>query len=490
MKHSLDTLPFRNSFAALPGEFYSRVLPTPFETLIRLIHFNARAAELLDLDPTVQQDPRFAAAFSGKYLLPGADPLAMLYSGHQFGHYVPQLGDGRAILLGEIVNTRNEAWEIQLKGSGQTPYSRQGDGRAVLRSSIREYLCSEAMHGLGIPTTRALCLVGGRDEVYRETVETGAMITRLAPSHVRFGSFEIFFYRDQHDHTRTLADYVIQQHYPELAHQPDRYLALLHTVIERTARLIAQWQAVGFCHGVMNSDNMSILGLTLDYGPFGFLESYNPGFICNHSDHQGRYAYDQQPRVGLFNLSCLAQALLPLIEVEAAKAALEGYQALYTTHYHRLMAAKLGFDQADNRVLQLTESLLAHMQQSQTDYTQLFRALCRVECNNDQPATTLRDMFIDRERFDQWLADYRTHLRNHAPADEVRHTTMLRTNPKIVLRNYLAQIAIEKAQQGDYTEIDHLLGVLHAPFDEHPQFPHYAAPAPEGESHVEVSCSS
>ncbi len=490
MTFSLDALPFRNSFATLPGDFYSRVLPTPFETQARLIHFNTRAAELLDLDPKVQHDPRFAAAFSGKYPLPGADPLAMLYSGHQFGHYVPQLGDGRAILLGEIVNTRNEAWEIQLKGSGQTPYSRQGDGRAVLRSSIREYLCSEAMHGLGIPTTRALCLVGSRDEVYRETVETGAVITRLAPSHVRFGSFEIFFYRDQHDHTRTLSDYVIQHHYPELADQPDRYLALLHTVIERTARLIAQWQAVGFCHGVMNSDNMSILGLTLDYGPFGFLESYDPSFICNHSDNRGRYAYDQQPRVGLFNLSCLAQALLPLIEVEAAKAALEGYQAIYTAHYHRLMAAKLGFEQADDRVLQLTESLLAHMQQSQTDYTQLFRALCRIKCNNDQPATTLRDMFIDRERFDHWLTDYRTHVHDHAPADEVRHTTMLRTNPKIVLRNYLAQIAIEKAQHGDYAEIDQLLGVLHAPFDEHLQFPHYAAPAPEGASHVEVSCSS
>ncbi len=490
MKYSLDSLPFRNSFAALPGDFYSRVAPTPFETPPRLLHFNTQAAQLLDLDPTVQHDPRFAAAVSGKHALPGADPLAMLYSGHQFGHYVPQLGDGRAILLGEIVNTRNEAWEIQLKGSGQTPYSRQGDGRAVLRSSIREYLCSEAMHGLGIPTTRALCLVGSNDEVYRETVETGAVVTRLAPSHVRFGSFEVFFYRDQHQHTRTLADYVMTQHYPELANQPDRYLRLLHTVIERTARLIAQWQAVGFSHGVMNSDNMSILGLTLDYGPFGFMESYNPGFICNHSDHQGRYAYNQQPRVGLFNLSCLAQALLPLIEVDAAKAALESYQAIYTRSYHQLMAEKLGFEHADDHVLQLSEALLAQMQASQTDYTLLFRALCHVERDNDATVPALRNLFIDRERFDRWLADYRTHLRGHAQADDARRTALLRINPKIVLRNYLAQIAIEKAQGGDYTEIDQLLCVLQAPFDEHPQFPHYAQPAPQGVSHLEVSCSS
>lgn len=490
MTYSLDTLPFRNSFAALPGDFYSRVAPTAFETPARLIHFNTQAAQLLDLDPAVRHDPRCADVFSGKYALPGADPIAMLYAGHQFGHYVPQLGDGRAIILGEIVNTRNEAWEMQLKGSGQTPYSRQGDGRAVLRSSIREYLCSEAMHSLGIPTTRALCLVGSNDAVYREKIETGAMITRLAPSHVRFGSFEVFFYRNQHEQIRTLADYVIAHHYPELAGRPDRYLALLHSVIERTARLMAQWQAVGFCHGVMNSDNMSILGLTLDYGPFGFLESYNPGFICNHSDHHGRYAYDQQPRIGLFNLSCLAQALLPLLEVDAAKAALEGYQALYTAHYHQLMATKLGFERADERVLELTENLLAQMQQSQTDYTLLFRALCDIERGNDEPVTALRDMFIDRARFDAWLTDYRAHLRTHAPADNERRTVMRRTNPKIVLRNYLAQIAIEQAEQGDYTEIARLFTVLQAPFDDHPQFPQYAQPAPEWAANLEVSCSS
>ena len=490
MKHSLDTLPFSNSFAALPPAFYARVAPTAFATEPRLIHFNADAAALLDLDPAVQHDARFVEAFSGQRTLPGMDPIAMLYAGHQFGHYVPQLGDGRAIVLGEITNTRGEKWELQLKGSGQTPYSRAGDGRAVLRSSIREYLCSEAMHGLGIPTTRALCLIGSSDEVYREQIETGAMITRLAPSHVRFGSFEVFYYRDQHDSIRILADYVIGQHYPELADQPDRYLQFLHAIVERTARLLAQWQAVGFAHGVMNSDNMSILGLTLDYGPYGFMEAYDPGFICNHSDHHGRYAFDQQPQIGLFNLSCLAQALLPLIEVDAAKAALESYWGLFTGHYHRLMARKIGFEQADDGALKLLDDLLAQMQHSQTDYTLLFRALCGAERDGDQAVAALRNLFVERERFDLWLSSYRARLGTHAQADGERRSAMRATNPKYILRNHLAQLAIEKSEHADDSEIDRLLTLLRNPFDEHPDREHYAWPAPDSGSRIQVSCSS
>jgi len=490
MKYSLDNLPFSNSFAALPPLFYSRVAPTPFETEPTLIHFNAQAAALLDLDPTVQHDPRFVEAFSSRCQLPGMDPIAMLYAGHQFGHYVPQLGDGRAIILGETTNQRGEKWELQLKGSGQTPYSRGSDGRAVLRSSIREYLCGEAMHGLGIPTTRGLCLIGSADEVHRERIETGAMLTRLAPSHVRFGSFEVFYYRNQHEQVRVLADYVITQHYPELADQPDRYLRFLQTVIQRTARLIAQWQAVGFAHGVMNTDNMSILGLTLDYGPYGFMEAYDPGFICNHSDHHGRYAFDQQPQIGLFNLSCLAQALLPLLEIEAAKAALEGYQAHFIEHYQRLMAQKLGFAQPDETVVHLLEELLAQMHESRIDYTLLFRALSEVSRDSHEGATALRDRFIDRERYDRWLDGYRTHLRACARDDATRRPAMLATNPKYVLRNYLAQVVIEKAEQGDYAEIERLLTVLRAPFDEHPPLAHYAETPPAWADNIQVSCSS
>ena len=490
MKYSLDNLPFSNSFAALPPLFYSRVAPTPFETEPTLIHFNAQAAALLDLDPAVQHDPRFVEAFSSRRRLPGMDPIAMLYAGHQFGHYVPQLGDGRAIILGETTNQRGEKWELQLKGSGQTPYSRGSDGRAVLRSSIREYLCGEAMHGLGIPTTRGLCLIGSADEVHRERIETGAMLTRLAPSHVRFGSFEVFYYRDQHEQVRTLADYVIEQHYPEFAGRPDRHLRFLQTVIERTARLIAQWQAVGFAHGVMNTDNMSILGLTLDYGPYGFMEAYNPGFICNHSDHHGRYAFDQQPQIGLFNLSCLAQALLPLLEIEAAKAALENYQPVFIEHYHRLMAQKLGFTQADAAVAQLLDELLTQMQASRIDYTLLFRALSNVPRDSNAAMPALRDRFIDRERFDRWLDAYRAQLRTAGRDDNTRRPAMLAANPRYILRNYLAQVAIEKAEGGDYSEIERLLTVLRAPFEEHAQWAHYAEPPPDWADNIQVSCSS
>ena len=490
MKYSLDSLPFSNSFAGLPPAFYSRVMPTPFTSQARVLHFNAHAAELLDLDPAVQDDPRFPEIFSGRQQLPGMDPIAMLYAGHQFGHYVPQLGDGRAIILGEASNRRGQPWELQLKGSGQTPYSRAGDGRAVLRSSIREYLCSEAMHALGIPSTRALCLIGSSDEVYREQIETGAMITRLAPSHVRFGSFEVFFYREQYEHIRTLADYVIDQHYPQFSGQQDRYEQFLRAVVERSAHLIAHWQAVGFAHGVMNSDNMSILGLTLDYGPYGFMEGYEPGFICNHSDHQGRYAFDQQPKIGLFNLSCLAQALLPLMEVDAAKAALESYWDFFTPHYHGLMAQKLGFAQIDAQVLALLDELLAQMQHSHLDYSLSLRALGEVQYSAEGGSPALRDQFVDRERFDRWLADYRTHLRTHAKADDERRLAMMAVNPKYILRNYLAQIAIEKAERGDMSEIDRFLTVLRTPFDEQPGQERYAAPTPDSISPIQVSCSS
>jgi uncharacterized protein YdiU (UPF0061 family) len=491
MKHTLHTLPLSNSFAQLPGTFYSRVRPTPFEQPAELIHFNTAAAELLDLDPAVADDPACVDVFSGRQLLPGADPLAMLYAGHQFGHYVPQLGDGRAIILGETTNRQQARWEIQLKGCGQTPYSRDGDGRAVLRSTIREYLCSEAMHGLGIPTTRALCITGSREEVYREQIETGAMLTRLAPSHVRFGSFEVFFYRNRHDALQTLADYVIATHYPELQDTEQPYVALLQAVVYKTANLLAQWQAVGFAHGVMNTDNMSVLGLTLDYGPFGFMEAYDPGLVCNHSDHHGRYAFDQQPQVALFNLSCLAQTLLPLVDVEAARAALEAYQPAYTRYYEQLLLQKLGFESADTALLPLGNELLAQMADSGTDYTNLFRCLCSIDCETGTETPALHDQFIDRARFARWLADYRAALHSHARPDTERQLAMRAVNPKYVLRNYMAQIAIDKAtQEHDYTEIDRQFKLLQAPFDEHPDMAHYAAPPPDWARGIQVSCSS
>ena len=490
MKHSLDTLNFSNSFAELPDSFYSLVSPTPFDTNAQLIHFNTAAGKLIDLDYDNQHAQFIADIFSGKSALKKSKPLAMLYAGHQFGHYVPQLGDGRAIMLGETTSSKGDRWEIQLKGSGLTPYSRNGDGRAVLRSSIREYLCSEAMFGLGIPTTRALCLVGSKDEVYREQVETATVLTRLAQSHVRFGSFEIFFYRNQHDEIRILADYIIKHHYPDLTTENNPYLALLETVTQRTASLIAQWQAVGFSHGVMNSDNMSILGLTLDYGPFGFMEDYNPGYICNHSDHTGRYAFNKQPEIGLFNLSCLAQALLPLMEVEAAKAVLATYQSQFLSHYHLLMANKLGFSETSDEIQVLQNRLLEIMQNNQGDYTNTFRALCHVSKETSSNEKSFLSLFKSSDEITVWLERYKKLLSEKTQPDKERQDFMLGINPKYILRNYMAQIAIDKATNDDFSEIDILIKILHNPFAEHDEQNHYTGPAPAWVDNLQVSCSS
>src|SRR5574342_612811 len=374
-RHSLETLTFDNSYARLPEAFYAKLNPTPFSSPPYLVHANRAAAELIDLDPDEFKRPEFAGVFGGSLLVPGMQPLAMLYSGHQFGVYVPQLGDGRAILLGEVKNERGERWDLQLKGARMTPFSRDGDGRAVLRSTIREYLCCAAMQGLGIPTTQALCLVGSEDKVYREQIETGAMVVRMAPSHVRFGTFEILYYRKQHEHLKTLADYVIELRYPHLREVPDKYARFFVEVVERTAKLIAQWQAVGWAHGVMNTDNMSILGRSLDYGPYGFMDDYDAGFICNHSDHNGRYAFNQQPFIGLWNLSCLAQALLPLVPKEELKAALDRYTPIHQEYYLELMRLKLGLEGARAEDESLVNDLLALMAQSHADYTNVFRAL-------------------------------------------------------------------------------------------------------------------
>lgn len=491
----LEQLNFSNSYARLPAPFHSRLQPTPLEGT-RLLSFNPAAAELLDLDPVEALRPEFTRWLSGQAPLPGSEPLAALYAGHQFGHYVPQLGDGRAILLGEVQNRRGERWEVQLKGAGPTPYSRRGDGRAVLRSSIREYLCSEAMHGLGIPTTRALCLFGSDEEVGREEMETGALLVRLAPSHVRFGSFEVFYYRRQFDHLRRLADYVIAHHYPELREDENPYLALFREVTARTARLIAQWQAVGFAHGVMNTDNMSILGLTLDYGPYAFLDDFDPALVCNHSDYQGRYAFDRQPDIAHWNLSRLGQALLPLLGepaesgVEQANAVLDTYAPAFHAHYQALMAGKLGLHEQRAGDAPLLHDLLQLLAAQHTDYSNFFRTLGRFDSAPEACNEPLRDLFVEREAFDRWAQDYRTRLRAEQSDDAARRRAMDRINPRYVLRNYLAQQAITRAQQGDNGEIDHLLRLLQAPFDEHLGQEAYAAPPPDWGRRLTISCSS
>ncbi len=486
--HSLEELPFDNSFAALPEEFYSRVRPTPFTAPPYLISFNDDVAHMLGLDPSQAQRQELLHYISGEKAWPGTDPIAMLYAGHQFGHYVPQLGDGRAILLGEVRH-QDQGWDLQVKGSGMTPYSRQGDGRAVLRSTIREYLCSEAMHGLGIPTTRALCIIGSEEEVYREAIETGAMLVRVAQSHVRFGSFEVFFYREQADQIRTLADYVIGKHHPELTDKPDKYVVWLDEIIKRTARLIAQWQAVGFSHGVMNTDNMSILGLTIDYGPYGFMDAFNPGYVCNHSDHHGRYAFDQQPNIGIWNLTCLAQALTPLVDVEAAKHCLQQYESTFIFHYYDLMRQKLGLRETNEQSVDIVNGLLQLLQDDARDYTITLRALSDFQVDGDN--LPLRDMFISRLAFDKWAQRYQSALKSQHSDDKERKLMMDALNPNYILRNHLAQIAIEKAERDkDYSEIEKLLSVLRDPFTEQAGCETYASEPPDWAKQIEVSCSS
>lgn len=490
MLRALEDLHFDNTYARLPEDFYRRVMPTPLPSPY-LVSFNPAAAALIDLDPDEVTRPEFAGCFGGNLLLPGADPVAMLYYGHQFGVYAGQLGDGRAILLGEVRNEAGEKWDLHLKGAGQTPFSRDGDGRSVLRSTIREYLCGEAMQGLGIPTTRSLCIVGGEEPVLRERVETGAMLLRMAQTHVRFGSFEAFYYRRQYDYVALLTDYVIAQCFPHLTGVQDKYPRLFTEVALRTAHLIAQWQAVGFAHGVMNSDNMSILGLTLDYGPFGFLNEYNPGFICNHSDHEGRYAFHHQPDIGYFNLRCLAQALSPFLAHEEAQIALGQYESAFTAHYEALMREKLGLREAGPEDRTLVGELLNLLHANRVDYTNFFRALSGFwqapEATND----SLRDFFADREAFDGWAGRYKERLRAEGSQDAERAVRMGRVNPKYVLRNHLAQVAIERATRDrDYSEIARLLELLRDPFSERPGAEAYAAPPPEWGKSILVSCSS
>ncbi|WXH28737.1 Protein adenylyltransferase SelO [Myxococcus stipitatus] len=478
---TLEQLRFDNTYARLPPGFGARVTPLALSNT-RLVSANPAALRLLGLTPEEARRPEFLEAMGGARPLPGMEPFAMVYAGHQFGMYVPRLGDGRAMLLGEVRAPSGQKWDLHLKGGGPTPFSRGGDGRAVLRSSIREYLCGEAMHGLGIPTTRALCLLGSDAPVYREEVETGAMIVRMAPSHVRFGTFEFFHYTEQQEHVALLADHVIDAHFPHLSGAPERHVRFYAEVVERTARLVAQWQAVGFAHGVMNTDNMSILGLTLDYGPFGFLDEFEPGFICNHSDHRGRYAFDQQPRIAMWNLACLGEALLTLISEEEARAALAAFEPGFSAHFLTLMRAKLGLLESKDEDRALVGDLFALMAEARVDYTRFFRALSRLDA--------VVEMFPDRAGFQAWAERYRARLTAEGSVDEERRARMERVNPRYVLRNWMAQDAITQAQRGDFSQVDRLLTALEDPFTERSDFGELTREPPSWGRHLVVSCSS
>ena len=479
-------LAWTHRFAALGPDFFTELRPTPLPAP-HWVGTSADVAALIGVDTTWMRSDEALQAFAGNSLLAGSRPLASVYSGHQFGVWAGQLGDGRAILLGETTG----GWEIQLKGAGRTPYSRMGDGRAVLRSSIREFLCSEAMHGLGIPTSRALCITGSPGHVRREEIETAAVVTRAAPSFVRFGHFEHFAANDMEPQLRALADYVIDRYYPECrassAFAGNAYAALLHAVSERTARLMAQWQTVGFCHGVMNTDNMSILGLTIDYGPFQFLDAYVPGHVCNHSDTQGRYAYNQQPNVAYWNLFCLAQALLPLIgDQDLARQALESYKTVFPAAFMARMRAKLGLTEVRDGDAELIDGILQLLARNGVDYTIFWRRLSQaVGCDEFEP---VRDLFADRAGLDAWLLSYSEllALMNKALAADL----MLKTNPKYVLRNHLGEQAIRAAKLGEFSELQTLQRLLERPFEEHPGHDAYAAFPPDWASSIEISCSS
>jgi len=485
-----------NSFYQLGKAFFTPLAPQPLSDPY-WVGRSPAVADLLGLDRDWLDSDALLQALSGNQPISGTQPLASVYSGHQFGQWAGQLGDGRAILLGET-----NGLEVQLKGSGLTPYSRMGDGRAVLRSSIREFLCSEAMHALGIPTSRALCVTGSDDEVARESLETAAVVTRVAPSFIRFGHFEHFSAKNQLPELTKLADYVIDRFYPDCRHAaaPDgnAYCALLQQVVARTAVMVAHWQAVGFCHGVMNTDNMSILGLTIDYGPFQFLDVYDPGHICNHSDRLGRYAFDRQPDIAHWNLFALAQALLPLINDQAqALRALNTFKGIFVRTYHQLMGDKLGLttpgqeqlgthNEATDAQQALIDSILKLLAQDRVDYTIFWRRLSHAQASGD--AEPVRDLFLDRLGFDAWMLSYQE---LSAQIDKgLQANLMLKTNPKFVLRNHLGENAIRAAKQGDYSGVANLLTLLATPFDEHPAHDADAGFPPDWASQIEISCSS
>jgi uncharacterized protein YdiU (UPF0061 family) len=475
-----------NRYAALGPAFHTALPPQPLPAPYWVGQSRA-VGEALGLPADWTTSDELLQALSGNRPLAGSQSVATVYSGHQFGVWAGQLGDGRALLLGETEG----GLEVQLKGAGRTPYSRMGDGRAVLRSSIREFLGSEAMQGLGIPTTRALCVTGSDAPVRREEIETAAVVTRVAPSFIRFGHFEHFAANGQADELRRLADFVIEHYYPDCRGTEkfagNAYAALLEAVSERTAALLAQWQAVGFCHGVMNTDNMSILGLTLDYGPFQFLDGYDPAHICNHSDTQGRYAHGRQPHIAYWNLHCLGQALLPLIEEqELALAALESYKTVFPAQLQTRLRAKLGLLQPQPEDRPLIEGVLQQLAQERVDHTIFWRRLSQFVA--DGHATPVRDLFRDRAGLDAWLRLYEARLAQEDATASA--TTMRRSNPKFVLRNHLGELAIRQAREQDFSGVARLLALLENPFDEHPGHEAEAGFPPDWAAAIEISCSS
>ena len=479
------TLNFNNRFIGLGPEFFQAKSPDPV-TDPYLIDYSPLVGKLIDLPPDAAESRDFLNHFSGNSPIEGSQPLAMAYSGHQFGSYNPRLGDGRGLLLGEIKNNKQEIWDIHLKGAGPTRFARGFDGRATLNSSIREHLASEALNGLGIPTTRSLAVIGIRELIYRQRPELAAILVRVADSHIRFGSFEFFHYTGKAKNVERLLEFSIQSYYPDIAKEPDRYRIFFQRTVQRTAKLIAKWQAIGFIHGVMNTDNMCITGSTFDYGPYGFMDRFVPNHTPNHSDTHRRYAYNQQPEIGFWNLNKLAETFIPLISAEILEQEMKQYQPAFNRFYRVEMSKKLGLSILDSEFTQLVQEMFQLIHEQQLDYTNFFRFLANYPEANSQ-SDDLRS----------WLSRYLELVQREGISHEERKTHMDATNPKFILRTHLLQTALDKAlRESDFSEIRRLRILLENPFQDQPEIfeeheiEHYAQETPEESVCRQTSCSA
>ncbi len=472
---------FDNSYSRLPAHFYARLDPTPVAEP-RMVRVNAGLAASLGLDADELASPEGVAILAGNRVPEGAAPLALAYAGHQFGNFVPQLGDGRAVLLGEVIGRDGARRDVQLKGSGPTPFSRRGDGRAALGPVLREYIVSEAMAALGVPTTRALAAVTTGEAVRRETLLPGAVLTRVAASHIRVGTFQYFAARGDTEAVRQLADYAIARHYPGAAQSEHPYRALLAGVVARQADLVAKWLLIGFIHGVMNTDNTSISGETIDYGPCAFLDAYEPGKVFSSIDQAGRYAYANQPRIAAWNVTRLAETLLPLLAddedaaVAAAEEGLAGFGPAFEAAYFAGLLRKIGLATERDGDRALAQDLLKRMAENQADFTLTFRRLCDAAAG-PQGDAAVRELFADGSAYDAWAERWRARLHTEPGGEHAGAAAMRSVNPAFIPRNHLVEEALNAAiEQGDFAPFEQLLEVVSRPYEDNPAFARYAAP--------------
>jgi protein adenylyltransferase len=489
---------FENTYARLPERFYSRVAPTPVRAP-RLVKVNIELAQSLGLDPDALANEQGVEILAGSRVAEGSEPLALAYAGHQYGHFVPQLGDGRANLLGELIGTDGVRYDIQLKGSGPTLFSRRGDGRATLGSVLREYIVSEAMTALGVPSTRALAAVTTGEQVRRETFLPGAVLTRVAASHLRVGTFQYFAAQGDVEATRVLAEYAIARHYPLATQNPQPYRALLDGVIARHAHLVAQWLLLGFIHGVMNTDNTSISGETLDYGPCAFMEAYDPGTVFSSIDHHGRYAYGNQPRIALWNLTRLAEALLPVLALEtgsqetalaSANEALAAFAPQFEAAQSAGLRRKLGMLTEREGDLAIAQDLLDRMAANRADFTLTFRRLCDAAAGPEGDQA-VRILFADPAAYDSWVAGWRLRLEEEPVSRQTRVAAMRAANPAFIPRNHMVEAVIDAAvKRQDFQPFEELLDVVSRPYEDRPDLERYAKPASPEERVTQTFCGT